>query len=224
MSRVTRSDTIAEIDETGRATWILPLQLSVKIPLFDRSPPGGPPPGATSAAAAAPPPPPGGELPVNRYLDRGGYKRAFLDGFDIPLPDLGDLSSKAARNKFAQAGDDPFELKYHHYSVVMNRERRLAFFTACNIDGATAKSVDRDTKAVSPLRPDSAGMESFESLADAEADTWFVDNRIDPSEYTGETFYAKQKIPGFPDPRSKGRIARMFQKGHLVRRTRPLLG
>ena len=28
-------------------------------------------------------------------------------------------------------------LPYHHFSVALNKERRLAFFTAVNIDGRT---------------------------------------------------------------------------------------
>lgn len=31
------------------------------------------------------------------------------------------------------------ELKYHHFSVVMNKERRLCFFSACNINGTLSK-------------------------------------------------------------------------------------
>jgi endonuclease G len=210
------------LDENGRAVWTLPIELSVQVPLL-----GGAParptvePGSAAAIVLNPP----AESPSNKYRDRSGYKRQFLDGFDIPLPGLGDdLIGKAAANKSAEPGDDPNELKYHHFSVVMNRERRLAFFTACNVDGNSAKSVDRKTKTVTPLRPDSAGLESAESAADAEAEAWYTDRRIDPDDYTGEAFYEKQKIPGFPNPQSKGRIARMFQKGHLVRRLDPCWG
>lgn len=211
------------LDESGRAVWTLPIELSVQVPLLGGAPPERPAVEPGSAAAIVDNPP--AESPSTQYRDRSGYKRQFLDGFDVPLPKLGpDLIGKAAPNKLAEPGDDPHELKYHHFSVVMNRDRKLAFFTACNINGTTAKSVDRKTKTVTPLRPDSPGLESAESAADAEAEAWYNDNRIDPDEYTGETFYEKQKIPGFPNPQSKGRIARMFQKGHLVRRLDPCWG
>ena len=211
------------LDENGRAVWTLPIELSVQVPLLDGAPAARPvvEPGAAAAIVDNPP----AESPSAQYRDRSGYKRQFLDGFDVPLPQLGpDMIGKAAPNKLVEPGDDPHELKYHHFSVVMNRDRKLAFFTACNIDGTTAKSVDRKTKTVTPLRPDSPGLESAEAAADAEAEAWYNDNRIDPDEYTGETFYDKQKIPGFPNPQSKGRIARMFQKGHLVRRLDPCWG
>jgi endonuclease G len=105
----------------------------------------------------------------------------------------------------------------------MNGKRRLAFFTACNIDGIQAKSVDRDTKIVRPLRPDSPGLERLDQI-DAEAESWSGDCRIEAVEYAGEQFYERQKVPGFPNPNAKGRIARMFQKGHLIRRLDPCWG
>src|SRR5262249_52164017 len=36
-------------------------------------------------------------------------------------------------------GKEKQELKYHHFSVVMNKKRRLCFFSACNIDGRSSK-------------------------------------------------------------------------------------
>lgn len=207
------------IDETGRVSWTIPLEISVQIPGLATAPAKPLPPGPSTAPAV----PPGPAEAANRYRDRGGYKRGFLPGFDIPLPALGQaIRGQAAKNKFAEAGDDPHELKYHHFSVVMNARRKLAFFTACNIDGASAKGIDRKTKTVKPLDPDSTGLEALAS--DAEADTWRSDDRIGPAEYTGSSFYDKQAIPGFPNPNDKHRIARMFQKGHLVRRLDPCWG
>lgn len=208
-----------KVDPTGRVTWTIPLELSVQIPALASAPmaPAGP------AAVQSDTPPVAERTTADRYRDRSGYKRGFLPGFDVPMPALSDEQQQvAARNQTAEAGDDPFELKYHHFSLVMNGERKLAFFTACNIDGRSAKSIDRDTKRVTPLKPDSAGLEAM--TTDAEADTWRRDPRIEPDEYTGEAFYAKQVIPGFPSPNDKRRIARMFQKGHLVRRLDPCWG
>ena len=69
------------------------------------------------------------------YTTRGGYKRRFL-GRDLDLPTVegAGLAAKASQ-----------ELKYEHFSIVMRKDRRLAFFTAVNIDGATAKRPTRDT-------------------------------------------------------------------------------
>lgn len=208
------------IDESGHVSWTVPLEVSVHIPALARTE-------AKSAhglaGVIADRPPPGERTAQDRYRDRSGYKRGFIEGFDVPMPALApSLIVDAARNRLAEAGDDPFELKYHHFSVVMNARRRLAFFTACNIDGASAKEVDRKTKTVSPLRPDSPGLEAMPE--DAEAESWRGDTRIGSSQFTGTPFYDKQKIPGFPVLQAPGRIARMFQKGHLVRRLDPCWG
>jgi endonuclease G len=56
-------------------------------------------------------------------------------------------------------------LPYHHFSVALNKERRLAFFTAVNIDGATSVRVRR------------------------ESDRWFFDPRVPEDEQTGEQVY-----------------------------------
>jgi endonuclease G len=42
---------------------------------------------------------------------------------------------------FAAVGST--EIKYTHYSVILNEQRRLAFVSAVNIDGATPKDVAR---------------------------------------------------------------------------------
>ncbi|HZF55505.1 MAG TPA: DNA/RNA non-specific endonuclease [Polyangiaceae bacterium] len=57
------------------------------------------------------------------------YDPGFLgDGFEAPMPRLGPKAEAAAFR-----GGEP--LDYIHFSVVMNKERRLAFFAANNLDG-----------------------------------------------------------------------------------------
>ncbi|WP_421857104.1 DNA/RNA non-specific endonuclease [Oricola sp.] len=66
--------------------------------------------------------------------DREGYNPQFLGGgktVEVPMPALNALQMRQA----AKLEDDSIELKYTHFSLVMNAERRLAFFTAVNIDG-----------------------------------------------------------------------------------------
>jgi endonuclease G len=80
------------------------------------------------------------------YGNREGYDPEFLGGENlrVPLPKLSpDQEALAARVVGAEKGEDPYELRYHHFSVVMNRMRRLAFFTAVNIDGRSQKPVER---------------------------------------------------------------------------------
>lgn len=67
------------------------------------------------------------------FKDREGYQQDFLGGgsLRVPLPELNSLQVR----KLAKTEDGEAELKYQHFSVVMNGERRLAFYTAVNIDG-----------------------------------------------------------------------------------------
>ena len=143
----------------------------------------------------------------------------------LPLPKHDGAPGRAARNLLAEADDDPFELRYHHFSIVMNAERRLAYFTACNIDGSRSKAVNRDDKTVieDPTLKD-LGVESIGAEGAEASDDFSPDRRIDLNEQMNRPFYEKQKVPGFPDPQSKERIARMFQKGHIIMRGDPAWG
>lgn len=208
----------------GTATWHIPLELSVRLPGWAQASATAPDPGVAASAAAIAPIDDAGageaSAPDDDYDARSGYRPAFIGGHTVPLPRLTDaIAADAAPN--LQGDDDEVELKYHHFSVVMNRKRRLAFFTASNIDGKKAKKVDRDTGAVSPLLPKDVGHESREGAEASE--TWYVDPRIDEDEQTNQALYDKQKVAGFPT-NSSGRLARMLQRGHLVRRMDPAWG
>jgi endonuclease G len=103
------------------------------------------------------------------YASRKGYDENFLGTGPraVKLPRLdGAAQMKAAINKKAAPGADKHVLPYHHYSVVMNRERRMAFYTAVNIDGRLSRRIKR------------------------EKDKWFRDPRIDAAEQNGEELYA----------------------------------
>ncbi|BAH53692.1 DNA/RNA non-specific endonuclease [Rhodococcus opacus] len=84
------------------------------------------------------------------YATRGGYDPNFLR---VPLPLPGSPSVASP------------ELKYHHFSVVMHRERALALFTAVNIDGRQSQSPRRDS------------------------DRWILDPRLPADQQTGEDVY-----------------------------------
>ena len=86
------------------------------------------------------------------YLDREGYKADFLgEGIEVPLPqvvrDCGQVVS------FELDGANETELKYQHFSVAMNRERRLCFYSGVNIDGAQLKSKKRRGWRIDPRIP-----------------------------------------------------------------------
>src|SRR5262249_48593118 len=80
------------------------------------------------------------------YENREGYDPDFLGAGErsIALPRLSpDQEADAAGVCGPEPGASPYELKYHHFSVVVNRERRLAFFAAGNIDGRLARAIER---------------------------------------------------------------------------------
>lgn len=62
---------------------------------------------------------------------RKGYNPSFLgEDFSVPLPVIPDATMIAPVDD-----EEHGELRYTHFSIVMHKERRLPFFTACNIDG-----------------------------------------------------------------------------------------
>lgn len=75
------------------------------------------------------------------YVDRKGYDENFL-GEHLDLPKL----DPSIKNQAAPRVDDPSrnELEYTNFSIVMNKDRKMPFFTAVNIDGAKAAEVERD--------------------------------------------------------------------------------
>ncbi|MUN42720.1 DNA/RNA non-specific endonuclease [Actinomadura litoris] len=129
----------------------VPLEVTVRLAdghAPDGGPPGGGPPESREATAIDP-----------DYASRGGYDPAFL-ARPLPLPALPP----------ELAADASAELRYHHFSVVMHRRRRLALFTACNIDGKQAQR---------PKRRD---------------DRWILDPRLPVDEQTGERVYADNDL------------------------------
>jgi endonuclease G len=160
---------------------------------------------------------------VEDFSDRGGYEPGFLRTISLPLPGLAARHTPA-RNLKALIGEDPHELRYHHFSIVMNAERRLAYFTACNIDGSRTVAVVRKDKRVieDPTLAD-LGVESLDGGAEA-SDAFRPDPRIATEEQMARPFYEEQRVPGFPVATDSGRIARMFQKGHIIMRGDPAWG
>jgi endonuclease G, mitochondrial len=106
------------------------------------------------------------------YSNREGYDSNFLGTGNkkIPLPELSPaMKAKAAINQKA-TGTDQYVLPYHHYSVVMNAERRLAFFTAVNIDGTIFYNIKR------------------------EPDKWIFDPRLNKDQQIGNEVYRNNPL------------------------------
>jgi endonuclease G len=135
-----------------------------------------------------------------KYSNRKGYDPDFLDDHEVPMPKLSTaMKAKTAKLKDPPEDGDEHELKYEHFSLKVNKERRMAWFTASNIDGATWKGIDRKTG-------------DFSEGAEA-SETWFDDPRIDADAQCNQKDHYDNQKP-----------KRVFDRGHLVRRQDPSWG
>lgn len=104
------------------------------------------------------------------YDERPGYDPDFL-GIAVPLPKLGAaIRGDAARIPGKKKGQE-LELKYYHYSVMMNRKRRIAFVAAVNLSANAKFHHEREGK-----------------------DRWFFDPRIDEALQAGNEFYKSNPL------------------------------
>jgi endonuclease G len=123
---------------------------------------------------------------------RKGYDDDFLNlSVQVPLPQLTAKGEEVA----ARLTDDSFELKYHKYSVVMHKHRRLALFTAANVDW---RKSSREIDGQKPSR------KKLNGFTGNEKEDWVVDPRIPLDHQIPDYFYVEDKGA--------------FDRGHLVRR------
>ncbi|MEP7363966.1 MAG: DNA/RNA non-specific endonuclease [Acidobacteriota bacterium] len=109
-----------------------------------------------------------GTVKPGALAGRAGFQSTFLgSGFETPLP---AVTTNAPGTVAAVKGASDNVLRYTHFSIVMNRTRRFAFFTASNIDGSKAKRVARAT------------------------DKWFLDPRVALNDQTGEELYQNNEL------------------------------
>jgi endonuclease G len=175
------------------ATWTIPIQVSITL--------GQPIQGASAPASTAP-------IRARREAtfqvpvihpnleQRTGYDPSFLeldDGELVPLPGL----TSEGEDAVARLTDGSFELKYHRFSVVMNKQRRLALFTASNV------SWQSDDKLLpnghKPTRDELNGFHD-----DNVQEGWTIDPRIPAGEQLPDKFFINDQGS--------------FDRGHLVRR------
>lgn len=102
------------------------------------------------------------------YENRPGYDPEFL-GFEVPFPKLTNVTRPKAFSLAGVSGNSRFELKYHHYSILFNKDRKLAFAAGVNYDPTAPAQFQREGK-----------------------DKWFYDPRVQPEEelQAGEDLYA----------------------------------
>lgn len=179
---------------TGSTTMVIPLQLRVSLEL-----------GGTAAPLASIAPPATAieteafEMRTPRIYDgldqRPGFDPHFLGDHDpVPAPVVTD-SGKAVLAPLIES-DDP-ELRYRHFSVWMQKERRLALYTASNVDWR------RRAKIVDGQSTSRAGLAGWPPNAKF-AELWVEDPRLDPKYQLPDVFYSEDRGA--------------FDKGHIVRR------
>lgn len=123
------------------------------------------------------------------YAARPGYRRDFL-GTDVPMPEPVDVELCAPLD------DGSHVLHYHHFSLVMHRHRRLAMFTAANVDGYAAKKKPEAGKSYT--------RKALGGLGKNDTELWFTDPRLASGHQLPDRFFSKDKGA--------------FDRGHVVRR------
>ena len=107
-------------------------------------------------------------LKASDLQDRIGFDPSFLgDDLEVPFPQLNaELQSQVAPVE----GVDEDLLHYRHYSVKMHKERRMAIYTAVNIDGGLLYGIPRKN------------------------DYWYYDPRISKEHQAGQELYSHNNI------------------------------
>ena len=120
------------------------------------------------------------------YGNRKGFDENFVEGAGLPK-----LNQEQLDNAVRITGSDNYILKYHHFSLVMNRKRKMAFYTAVNIDGKKYNKIKNQ----------------LPSRKNIGTDKWYIDPRIEED----------PKNPKFQIPASFY-AGNDFDIGHQVRR------
>ena len=165
------------------ARWSIPLHVTVHL---------GEPPAAGDVVPA------GVDAAIERmmepfheedYDDRPGYDERFL-GKRIRLPRVREL------HLVSRLDDGEHVIPYEHFSLVMHKERRIALYTACNVDGR------EDSREPEPGR--GYTRRALSGLGRNDKEKWFTEPRIPELHQLPDRFFTKDRTA--------------FDKGHLVRR------
>lgn len=124
--------------------------------------------------------------------NRSGYRASFLGNgaFRVGLPGLDQVQQHLAVLKDGTRAP----LLYQNYSVVMNASRRIAYFSAANLDGALAF----DIKRVGPER-------------------WYFDERLDRQYQLGGELYYNNEL-------DRGHLTRRLDPAWGADRAEAVLG
>lgn len=124
------------------------------------------------------------------YGSRRGYRVSFLEGRSVPMPRpvnpglLAPLKSGGTR------------LDYQHFSVLMHRQRRMAWITASN--------VTREDRLRRPESGRDYTRKGLGGLGPSDSERWFEDSRLDRRYQLPDAFFTQD--------------GGAFDKGHIVHR------
>lgn len=153
---------------------------------------GGPSGGAPGGGA-------GGETPPEAALEkvepdpgdpgyehRPGFQETDFLEFAVPFPRVTKTAPGTPFGIPGAAGDEKYLLKYHHYSVILNQDRRLAYVAGVNYDPTARVQHPRDK----------------------DGDKWYFDPRVSPDgeHQAGEEVYAG-------NPLDRGHLVRRADAG-----------
>jgi endonuclease G len=123
------------------------------------------------------------------YENRTGYDAEFL-GIEVPLPEVIDDSCAAKMDNGEHV------LPYQNFSLVVEKTRRMALYTASNIDARPEKT--------EPEPGYDYSRKGLDGLKTGQSEMWSSDPRIPELHQLPDRFYTKD--------------GGAFDKGHLARR------
>jgi endonuclease G, mitochondrial len=122
------------------------------------------------------------------YDNRKGYDETFL-GPRVPLPEI------TTPSVLSRMDNGEHVIPYEHFSVVMNKKRRLAIFTASNVDGRAPRRRPE---------PGDYSRRGLTGLGPNDQEKWLTDPRIPEKHQLPDEFYTRD--------------GGAYDKGHIVRR------
>lgn len=115
------------------------------------------------------------QAPIEDYSKRRGYDPGFLE-VGVPVPKLtkAQLAAAALPKGEARTAEGTV-LSYFHFALAQNADRRMPIFTAVNIDGGRARSINRQTGEVEAT------------------EKWYQDPRLEPEDQLEQSVFEKQR-------------------------------
>jgi endonuclease G, mitochondrial len=123
------------------------------------------------------------------YDSRTGFDTNFL-GIKTPLPRV------VKQSVIAPAKDGSKIIPYEHFSLVIHKERKLAIFTASNVDGSA--------QAKTPEAGKNYSRRALNGFVKEDQERWVLDPRLEEKYQIPDRFYTNDN--------------KAFDKGHIVRR------